>query len=220
MKAAVLISGGGTNLKALIDAIDSGVLDMQLVAVISNREKAPGINYATAAALPVSVISESAFEARNDHDAAVADVLRQARPQLIVLAGYMRILGTEFTRQFRGQLINLHPSLLPAYKGLDTYNRVLHAGDHEFGASIHFVNAGLDAGPVITQVRLPVLPDDDAGSLKARLAPLEHKLLVATAALFCKHEVGLENDRVMYQNRVLVSALQMQHDCTFRMRQL
>lgn len=217
MKAAVLISGGGTNLKALIDAIGSGVLDMQLVAVISNRENAPGINYATAAALPVSVINESAFDERDDHDAAVADVLRQARPQLIVLAGYMRILGEKFTHQFHGRLINLHPSLLPAHKGLDTYNRVLQAGDHEFGASIHFVNAGLDAGPVITQVRLPVLPDDDEPSLKARLAPLEHKLLVATAALFCKHEVGLENHRVMYQNRFLARALQLHDDGTFRM---
>lgn len=216
MKAAVLISGGGTNLKALIDAIDSGELDMQLVAVISNRENAPGINYATAAALPVSIISESAFDERDDHDAAVADVLRQAQPQLIVLAGYMRILGDKFTHQFHGRLINLHPSLLPAHKGLDTYNRVLQAGDHEFGASIHFVNAGLDAGPIITQVRLPVLPADDEPALKARLAPWEHKLLVATAALFCKHEVGLKNHRVMYQNHFLARALQLHDDGTFR----
>ena len=215
MKAAVLISGTGSNLKALIDAIGAGKLDLEIVVVVSNREDARGVDYAKAAAIPVSVISHTAFMERQEHDAAVADVLLDARPQLIILAGYMRILGDDFTRRFHGRLINLHPSLLPFHKGLDTYARVLRANDSEYGASIHFVNAGLDSGPVITQIRLPVLADDDARSLQSRLAPLEHKLLMATVDLFCKHKIRYENGQVIYKNRVLTQALQMNQKGTF-----
>ena len=215
MKAAVLISGGGSNLKALIDAISTGRLDLEIVVVVSSREDAGGVDYAKIAAIPFSIVSHTAFEERQEHDAAVAEVLLSAGPQLIILAGYMRILGEAFTRQFHGRLINLHPSLLPLHKGLDTYARVLQAGDGEYGASIHFVNDGLDAGPVITQIRLPVLAGDDAKSLQSRLGPLEHKLLVATVDLFCNHKIRYENDQVIYENRVLTQALQMNQKGTF-----
>ncbi len=209
MKAAVLISGGGSNLKALIDAIGSGRLDLEIVLVVSNREDAGGVDYARAADIPVSIVSHTAFEERQKHDAAVAEVLLGAEPQLIILAGYMRILGDDFTRRFHGRLINLHPSLLPLHKGLDTYRRVLRAGDSEYGASIHFVNAGLDAGPVISQITLAVLADDDANSLKSRLGPLEHRLLVATVDLFCRHEIRYENEQIIYKKQVLTQALQL-----------
>jgi phosphoribosylglycinamide formyltransferase-1 len=127
----------------------------------------------------------------------------------------MRILSEEFTHQYRGRMINLHPALLPLHKGLDTYNRSLQAGDRETGASIHYVTAGLDSGPVITQVKIPILPGDDAASLKARLGPLEHRLLVATVDLFSKRQLDYEHDTVLYQGRRLRQPLLLQPDGSF-----
>jgi phosphoribosylglycinamide formyltransferase-1 len=215
LKAAVLISGTGSNLKALIDAVEHRGLNLNIVRVVSNREAAPGLDHARAAGIPVSVISHTDFRDRQMHDAAVMDVLRQDGVELVVLAGYMRILSEDFTREYCGRMINLHPALLPLYKGLDTYNRVLQAGDSETGASIHFVTEGLDSGPVISQVKIPVLPNDDATSLAARLGPMEHKLVVATVELFCKREVHYEQGVVYFQGRAIEQPLQLKHDGTF-----
>ena len=215
LKAAVLISGTGSNLKALIDAVATTDLNLNIVQVISNRADAPGIVHATTAEIPVSVISHNDFPDRGTHDAAVAKVLQQSGAELIILAGYMRILSEDFTHQFGGRMINLHPSLLPLYKGLDTYNRVLQSGDSETGASIHFVTAGLDSGPVITQVKLPVFAGDDERSLKARLGPLEHKLLIATVDLFCKRELAYRQDAVSYRDEIIKRPLQLKPDGSF-----
>lgn len=212
LKAAVLISGTGSNLKALIDAVASKGLQLNIVQVISNRAEAAGIGHATDAGIPVSVISHTDYPDRRAHDAAVAEVLENNQAELIVLAGYMRILSEEFTTQYDGRMINLHPSLLPKYKGLDTYNRVLESGDNETGASIHFVTAGLDSGPVISQIRIPVLPDDDAKALKERLGPLEHVLLTATVRLFCNREITYRQDRVLYREQEIKQPLQFNHD--------
>lgn len=215
LKAAVLISGTGSNLKALITAVAANALDLDIVRVVSNREDAAGLDHARAAAIPVSVIGHAGFPDRRAHDAAIAESLDDSGAELVILAGYMRILGEEFTRSFEGRMINLHPSLLPLYRGLDTYRRVLEAGDGETGASIHFVNAGLDSGPVISQVRMPVLPGDDVNSLKARLGPLEHKLLTATVGLFCRREIACGQDGVSYRGRKLERPLQLQQDGSF-----
>lgn len=215
LKAAVLISGTGSNLKTLIDAIAANSLDLNIVRVVSNRASAPGLNHATAASIPVSVISHADFPDRQAHDAAVAEVLQQSQAELIILAGYMRILGEDFTSRYDGRMINLHPSLLPLYKGLDTYNRVLRSGDTETGASIHFVTAGLDSGPVISQVKMPVLPGDDASALKARLGPLEHKLLKATVGLFCNREIAYRHGAVLYRGREAREPLQLKPDGSF-----
>ena len=215
LRVAVLISGTGTNLKALIDGMTSGLLRLKIVAVVSNRKDAPGLNHAIDASIPISVITHAEFPDCETHDAAVAAVLKATDPELIVLAGYMRILGDEFTSSFEGRMINLHPSLLPLHKGLDTYNRVLQAGDKETGASIHFVTAGLDSGAVISQVRIPVLDDDDAQSLITRLGPLEHKLLVATVNLFCLQQISYQRDMAFYQGRSLHQPLQLQVDESF-----
>ena len=203
LKAAVLISGTGSNLKALINAVETKGLKLDIVRVVSNRADAPGINHATTAAIPVSVISHADFPDRQSHDAAVAEVLQQSQAELIILAGYMRILSEDFTKRYSGRMINLHPSLLPLYKGLDTYNRVLLSGDSETGASIHFVTAGLDSGPVISQVKIPVLPTDDASSLKTKLGPLEHDLLTATVGLFCNRELSYQQGAVLYRRQIL-----------------
>ena len=209
LKAAVLISGTGSNLKALIDAVATKGLKLDIVRVVSNRADAPGIDHALSAAIPVSVISHADFPDRRAHDAAVARVLQESQAKLIILAGYMRILSEEFTSQYSGRMINLHPSLLPLYKGLDTYHRVLSSGDSETGASIHFVTAGLDSGPVISQIKIPVLPTDDASSLKSKLGPLEHKLLTATVELFCNREITYLQDAVLYRGQILKLPLQL-----------
>ena len=216
LKAAVLISGTGSNLKALIDAVKSGRLALNIVRVVSNRTDAGGIEHARAAGIPVSIISHQDYPDRQEHDGAVARVLGGDGTELVILAGYMRILGESFTARFEGRMINLHPSLLPLYKGLDTYTRALNAGDRETGASIHIVTAGLDSGPVISQVRIPIEPVDDAGSLRNRLGPLEHKLLVATVDQFCQRTVRFESGKIMYGNHALGQPLQMSHDGAFQ----
>ena len=216
LKAAVLISGTGSNLKALIDAVKSGRLALDIVRVVSNRADAGGIEHARAAGIPVSIISHQDYPDRQAHDDAVAQVLDGDGTELVILAGYMRILGESFTTSFEGRMINLHPSLLPLYKGLDTYTRALNAGDHETGASIHIVTPGLDSGPVISQVRIPIEPGDDAGSLRNRLGPLEHKLLVATVDQFCQRIVRFESGKILYGNHALGQPLQMSHDGTFQ----
>lgn len=215
LRVAVLISGTGSNLKALIDGMMSGALNLDIVTVVSNRKDAAGLKHAKKVSIPVNVVSHTEFPDREAHDAAITGILQTAGAELVVLAGYMRILGKDFAKQYNGRIINLHPSLLPLYKGLDTYNRVLKAGDSETGASIHFVTAGLDSGAVISQVRMPVLDDDDANSLSNRLGPLEHKLVVATVDLFCQRQVEYQHDKVYYQGRPIRQPLQLQVDDTF-----
>jgi phosphoribosylglycinamide formyltransferase-1 len=207
LKAAVLISGTGSNLKTLIDAVAAKKLDLNIVRVVSNKAQAAGIAHAENAGIPVSIISHADFPDRLAHDDAVAKVLQQSQAELVILAGYMRILGEGFTESFSGRMINLHPSLLPLYKGLDTYHRVLEAGDKETGASIHFVTAGLDSGPVISQVKLTVFSDDDADALKARLGPMEHQLLTATVNLFCKREISYQEHAVFHRGRKIKQPL-------------
>lgn len=215
LKATVLISGTGSNLKALIDAVESGELDLDIMRVISNRAKAPGLQHASNAGIAVSVISHKDYPDRESHDAAVAQYLESDRPCLIVLAGYMRILSETFAKRYSDRMINLHPSLLPLHKGLDTYNRALQAGDRETGASIHFVTAGLDSGPVISQIRIPVFDDDNAESLSARLGPLEHKLVVATVKLFSQKKITLRAGTVYLEGKALEKPLLLKDDGTF-----
>jgi phosphoribosylglycinamide formyltransferase-1 len=216
LRVAVLISGTGSNLKALIDAMHSGALNIDIVKVISNRQQAAGVQHAINASIPVGVISHADFPDRDAHDAAIDKELRTAAAELVVLAGYMRILGEAFTASYEGRMINLHPSLLPLYKGLDTYKRVIEAGDNESGASIHFVTAGLDSGAVISQVRIPVFTNDNAGTLSARLGPLEHKLVVATVDLFCQRKIQYQQDKVLHQGHPIQQPLQLQADGSFK----
>jgi phosphoribosylglycinamide formyltransferase-1 len=209
LKVAVLISGSGSNLKALIDAANSGKLELDIVQVISNRANAGGISHAKSANIPVSIIAHKDYPSRETHDKAVARVLDQVQPELIILAGYMRILSENFTQKFSARMINLHPSLLPLYKGLDTYNRALLAGDKETGASIHIVTTGLDAGPVISQVRISISENDNAASLARTLGPMEHELLIATVEKYCQQKIRFENNRIIYENCVLKQPLQL-----------
>jgi phosphoribosylglycinamide formyltransferase-1 len=193
LRIAVLISGTGSNLKALVDAQAAGQLDLDIVHVISNRAEAPGLDHARNAGIPYSVIDKTSA-GESGEDEAVARCLREVDPDLVLLSGYMRILGAELVSEFAGRMINQHPSLLPRYKGLHTYRRVLAAGDAQHGASLHFVTAELDGGPIIAQTRIPVENDDDEQTLAARLGPLEHRLLRAVMELFSLRRVRMGGD--------------------------
>lgn len=215
LRISVLISGSGSNLQALIDAQAAGRLDADLVQVISNRADAPGLQRAEKAGIPSTVLPHGDFPNRAEFDRALALRLTAEQPGLVVLAGFMRILGPAAIEPFAGRMINLHPSLLPLYPGTHTYERALAAGDRRHGASMHFVTGELDGGPLISQVRIPVEPEDTPTRLAARLAPREHELIVATARLFCQHELSCHDGRVVYRGRVLQAPLQLQADGAF-----
>lgn len=196
LKAAVLISGTGSNLQALIDAIGSGRLHAEIVHVISNVADAPGLKRAEGAGIPTTVLEHERFTDRSEFDRALALLVGAENPDLILLAGFMRIIGSPVLDAFPGKIINLHPALLPLYRGMDTYRRAIEAGDSQHGASIHFVTADLDGGPVISQVVIPILGEDDPNSLAARLSPMEHRLVVATVEFFAAHKVESRDEAV------------------------
>lgn len=172
----ILISGRGSNMISIVDAIESGSLDAKVAAVISNRPDAAGLEFAQQANIPTAVINHKDFDSRELFDQALAKEIDQYSPSLVVLAGFMRILTTEFVEHFAGKLINIHPALLPKFKGLNTHQRALDAGEKEHGASVHIVTPELDDGPVVMQARVPVLTDDTEQTLAARVLKQEHTL--------------------------------------------
>ena len=175
-KIVILISGRGSNMLSIIKAIDDGELDASIVAVISNRPHAPGILLAQQAGITTSFVDHELFPSREEFDQALAKEIDLYQPDLVVLAGFMRILTTEFVEHFANRLINIHPSLLPKYKGLNTHQRAIEAGEKEHGASVHFVTPELDDGPIVLQTRVNILETDDATTLAARVLEKEHKL--------------------------------------------
>ena len=201
-RIAVLASGRGSNLQALLDAIASGRLPAQVAGVFSDKPGCGAIAIARRHGLPAVALPPRDYGSRAAHDEALFSEVARVQPDLIVCAGYMRIISEGALRRFEGRMINIHPSLLPAYTGLDTHRRVLDAGDGEHGASVHFVIPALDAGPVIAQTRIRVEPGDDPDALAARLLPAEHRLLVATVALFCRHRITHAQGRVLVDGTV------------------
>lgn len=180
-RIAVLVSGRGSNLQALLDAIAAGALDAEIVGVFSDKPQAPALQRVSEK-LRWSAHAKS-FPFREAFDAELADAVAKSNPDWIVCAGYLRILSTEFVQRFRGRLLNIHPSLLPRHRGLHTHARALEAGDAVHGASVHFVIPELDAGAVIAQVVVPVQAGDTPETLATRLLPREHALLVAVLRL-------------------------------------
>lgn len=183
-RAAILISGSGSNLQSFIDAIGRGELDLDIAVVISNREDAFGLQRADAAGIPNVAIAHDNFAHREDFDAAVAEELVRYSVDLVILAGFMRILSTRFVHQFAGRILNIHPALLPAYPGLDTHQRVLDAGDQWHGSTVHFVTEELDGGPLIMQGRLEIRRGETATDLTTRVQSIEHRIYPECAALF------------------------------------
>jgi phosphoribosylglycinamide formyltransferase-1 len=177
MRVVCLISGGGTNLQALIDWQTKGLLgDAMIVGVISNVASAYGLERAKRASIPTSVLSHHDYADRLLFDQALQSLIDGYDPDLVVLAGFMRILTVEFVTHYHHRLINIHPSLLPKYKGLDTHRRALDAGDTVAGATVHWVTEALDAGDIIQQVEVPIVADDSEERLKARVLEAEHTL--------------------------------------------
>jgi len=177
MRVVCLISGGGTNLQALIDWQTKGLLgDAAIVSVISNVASAYGLERAKKASIPTAVLSHRKYSDRLLFDQALRSLIDRYDPDLVVLAGFMRILTAEFVTHYHRRLINIHPSLLPKYKGLDTHRRALDAGDTVAGATVHWVTEALDAGDIIQQIEVPIVADDSEESLKARVLEAEHTL--------------------------------------------
>lgn len=207
LRIAVLASGRGSNLQAILQAIGAGTLDAEVVGVFSDKPAAPALRQVPASrrwsARP------SAFPDRAAYEAALSDAVAAVRPDWVVCAGYMRILGDAFIARFRGRLLNIHPSLLPRYRGLHTHARAIEAGDAEHGASVHFVIPELDAGAVVAQVRVPVLPDDTPEALAARLLPREHALLVAVLRLASEGQLAEQGDITRCHGQPLLNPLSL-----------
>lgn len=191
----VLISGSGTNLQAIIDAVEAHTIPGRIAAVISNRADAKGLQRAGMHGIPAIVIDHNAFDSREAFDEQVMAVIDEINPQLVVLAGFMRILSEGFVNHYIGRLINIHPSLLPKYKGLNTHQRAIDAGEAEHGCTTHFVTYELDGGPIIGQRRIPVLQQDNSESLAARVQKEEHILYPLTCKLIVEGRLTLEHNR-------------------------
>lgn len=188
-----LISGSGSNLQALIDAQLAG-LPIQLVAVISNRADAFGLERARRHEIPTEVLSHQAYPDREAYDADLQRLIDRYQPGLVVLAGFMRILTPNFVAHYHGRMLNIHPSLLPKFRGLHTHQRALDAGETEHGASVHFVTAELDGGPLVLQARVPVHPADDATTLAARVLEQEHVIYPTVVGWFAAGRLRLGED--------------------------
>jgi phosphoribosylglycinamide formyltransferase-1 len=204
LPVVVLISGRGSNLQAIIDCTRAGKLPIEVRAVISNRPAATGLQHATAAGIPTEVIDHKNYPDRADFDRALQACIDSYQPALVVLAGFMRILTPDFVRHYRGRMLNVHPSLLPDFPGLDTHRRVLAAGAREHGASVHFVTPETDGGPVIAQARVPVLHGDTPDSLAARVLEQEHRLFPLAILWYTEGRIRMDNDdRIRFDGEML-----------------
>lgn len=210
LRVAVLLSGRGSNLGALIAARDAGVLPIDLVLAASDKPAAPGLALARSAGVPVYASDPRRFGKRSEFEADLFEQVRAVDAELVVLAGFMRILGARTVRAWLGRMINIHPSLLPRHPGLHTHEKVLAAGETEHGASVHYVTPELDAGPVIAQVRMPVRKSDTPERLARRLLPLEHHLLVVVVGLLAAMRVRLEQDQVLLDGLPMAMPLQIE----------
>ena len=209
LRIAVLASGRGSNLAALLAARERGELAVEPVLVASDKEHAGALRLAEAANIPTLALNPRSYAQRRDFDADLFARVADSGAQLIVLAGFMRIIDGDSLRPWVGRMINIHPSLLPKYRGLHTHRRALEAGDTEHGASVHFVTAELDGGPVIAQARVAITAQDDETTLAERLLAYEHRLLPAVVDWIAQKRLSLgEADRVMLDGTALIAPLQ------------
>lgn len=203
LPAVVLISGRGSNLQAILDRIADAELPVAVRAVVSDRAGAPGLARARAAQIPAIALSPEEHPGPGDYDRALAAHIARHSPALVVLAGFMRILGPEVLEAYRGRLLNIHPSLLPKYRGLRTHRRALAAGERVHGCSVHFVTAELDGGPVIAQAEVPVKKDDDEASLRVRVQSREHVIYPRVIGWFAAGRLRLTDRGAMFDGTPL-----------------
>ena len=202
----VLLSGTGSNLQALIDSDDVKASPATIRAVISNRADAYGLQRAKDAGIDTCVLDHKAFEGREAFDAALIEVIDTFKPQLVVLAGFMRILSADFVRHYQGRLLNIHPSLLPKYKGLHTHQRALDAGDGEHGCSVHFVTEELDGGPLVVQAVVPVESGDSAQTLAQRVHTQEHRIYPLAVRWFAEGRLILGDQGALLDGQLLAAS--------------
>jgi phosphoribosylglycinamide formyltransferase-1 len=212
LSLVVLISGLGSNLKAILDAISRGELPAVVTAVISDRSQAPGLEYARQENIDTLALDAADYPDRKDYDRALQGLIDGFEPDLVVLAGFMRILTAAFVHHYQGRLINIHPSLLPELRGIDTHQRAIDKGVKEHGASVHFVTEELDGGPVFVQVRVPVLPDDDAERLAARVLRQEHRLYPQAIHWLAEGRVSLNGEQLLLDQQPMQQPLQIDAD--------
>ncbi|TVP88976.1 MAG: phosphoribosylglycinamide formyltransferase [Pseudomonadaceae bacterium] len=201
-RVVVLISGSGSNLQALIEQLDSPA---EIVGVIANRPQAYGLQRATVAGIANECLDHQGFSSREAFDQALAERIDSYQPDLVVLAGFMRILTPELVRRYHGRMLNIHPSLLPKYKGLHTHQRALDAGDAEHGATIHFVTEELDGGPLVVQGRVKVIADDSAETLAARVQLIEHRLYPLAVSWFAQGRLRLASQGAELDGELIAS---------------
>jgi phosphoribosylglycinamide formyltransferase-1 len=212
LRVAVLISGSGTNLQAIIDAVAAGNLPVELVAVLSDRPHAYGLQRASAAGISAIAVNYKSFASRSDYDDQLARELATLRPDLIVLAGYMRILPATTVNAYLGRMLNVHPSLLPAYPGLDTYARAMAAGDRQHGATVHFVTPELDAGPGIIQYRVPIKPGDTEAILRRRVQSGEYRIYPQAIGWIAAGRLKLADSTVWFDDKALPGPVVVEGD--------
>ncbi len=212
LPVAVVISGRGSNMEAIARAALRPDSSYKVVRVIADRDTAGGLARAQALGIPTSVVPLKSFPDRASFDAALAAEIDASGARLIALAGFMRILSEEFVRRFEGRLLNVHPSLLPKYKGLDTHARALAAGDSHHGVSVHYVTAELDGGPVIMQGRLPLLPGDTPETVSARVHALEHIIYPHVCSLIGAGRLDCRAGSVYLDGKLLASPLIEEND--------
>lgn len=203
----VLISGRGSNLQAIIDAAGDADSPFAVSAVISNRPRAAGLARARRAGIATRVVDHSAHADRESFDAALAEAIDAYQPGLVVLAGFMRVLTADFVARYERRLINIHPSLLPEFPGLDTHQRAIDSGAREHGTSVHFVTADLDSGPLIAQARVAVQAGDDAEALAARVLAQEHRILPRAIRWFAEGRLAVDGGRVLLDGKPALDAV-------------
>lgn len=201
----VLISGSGSNLQAIIDACSSGFIPGNISAVLSNKANAYGLVRASDAGIKTQVVDHKAYASRQQYDQALLAAIDQYQPDLVVLAGFMRILTPDFVRHYAGRLLNIHPSLLPKYQGLNTHQRAIEAQDKEHGCSVHFVTEQLDGGPVVLQAKVPVFSDDDISTLAERVHEQEHRIYPLVVRWFCQNRLQQQADQAWLDGTILAA---------------
>ena len=201
-KIGILVSGRGTNLQAIMNAIENGELNASIAVVLSNKKDAPALERAQQKNIETVYLDPKSFVGKKEFDLALAGELEDRKVDLVCLAGYMRILGPEFIRQFEGKIINIHPSLLPAFPGLDVQQKAIDYGVRFSGCTVHFVNEEVDGGPIILQAVVPVHESDDAETLAQRILIQEHLIYPRAIQMIAENRLHIENRKVSYKESV------------------
>jgi phosphoribosylglycinamide formyltransferase 1 len=193
-RLVIMISGRGSNMSAILSACQKGDIPAEVVGVVSNKANAAGLDIAKASGVATTVVEHDLFHTREAFDKALLDAVTAYQPDFVILAGFMRILTGVFVKPLLGRLVNIHPSLLPKYPGLNTHQRAIDAGDSEAGATVHFVTEELDGGPPLLQVKVPIDTEETADSLAAKVLTFEHRLYVQAVAMLCQSNLELTPD--------------------------